>query len=253
VVPHNILLPVDFSAKEFRLEDCVNAFSHLPAKHFSTFFIGDYVRLKSDMAKVDRSDVQKRAESMSRKLKVDLKFIPCPGSLPSLWYQSRFADLMVLNLQVPDSSLMLSLLYAEKFFDDFACPVMLQGSLPKDQDEIIFLFDHDPSGLGALKSYLALFGEVSKDKKLTVVSLNSSEGPGIYFEKSLIQYLQQIFTNVGVLPMSKPDIEKNVISFASRASNPLIIIGKTAGHLFGQESNAQALTTHPMSLYYSNH
>lgn len=235
------------------MEDYVNAFGHLPMQHYSAFFISDYVRLKSEAVKVERPDVQKKAESAAKKHKVDLKFIPCPGSLPSLWYQSRFADLMVLPLQAPDSAHMLNVLQAEKFFDEFACPVMLQGCLPKDQDEIIYLFDHDPSCLGALKSFLSLFGEILKEKKLTVVSLNSGEGPGIYFEKSLIHYLQQIFTNVGILPMSRVDIEKNLISFATRAKKPFLIMGKSARHLFQDESNTGLMARNEMSLYYSNH
>lgn len=235
------------------MEDYVNAFSHFPMTHYSAFFISDYVRLKSEAVKPERMDVQKRAESAARKHKIDLKFIACPGSLPSLWYQSRFADLMVLPLQAPDSAHMLNVLHAEKFFDDFACPVMLQGCLPQDQDEVIFLFDHDPSGLGALKSFLALFGEILKGKKFTVISLNSSEGPGIYFEKSLILYLQQVFTNVGILPMSKVDIEANLMPYAMHAKKPFLVMGKIARHLFQEESNGRALAKNDMSLYYSNH
>ncbi len=253
MVPHNVLLPVDFSAKEFRLDDYVNAFSHLPLKHFSAFFIIDYLRLKSDVIRVDRSDVQKKTELAARKLNVDVKFIPCPGSLPSLWYQSRFADLITLKLQSHDSPHMLRLLHAEKFFDDFGCPALLQASAPQDQEEIIFLFDHDPSGLGALKSFLGLFGEMLKGRKFTVVSLSTGEGPGIYFEKSLIHYLQQIFNNVGILPISKADIEKNLMDFAARARKPFLIMGKTARHLFEEESNAETLATNGISLFYSNH
>lgn len=253
VVPHNILLPVDFSAKEFRLEEFANAFDHLPLKHFSAFFIHDYLRLKSEALKVDRPEVQKKAESSAKKLKIDLKFIHCPGSLPSLWYQSRFADLMMLDLQAPDSAHMLNLLQTEKFFDDFACPVLLKGCKPQELDEIIFLFDHDPSGLGALKSFLSLFGDAAKDRKLTVISLNSSEGPGIYFEKSLILYLQQIFDNVGLLPMNKTDIEKNIVSYASREAKSMLIMGKTGKQLFEKEPNIKALMASEISLYYSNH
>jgi hypothetical protein len=250
VVPHNILLPVDLSAKGFRLEDYVKTFSHLPSKHFSAFFITDYVRIRSDAVKTDRGDTQKKTELLARKLGVDLKFIACPGSLPSLWYQSRFADLLTLNLQ---DAHMLNTLYAEKFFDDFACPILLQEGLPEEQEEIIFLFDHDPTSLGSLKSFLALFGGISKEKKLTVISLNAHEGPGIYFEKSLIEYLQQIFDNVGLLPMAKNDIAKNVLSFASRARKPLVIMGKSGRLLFEDETTAQTLAMGEISLYYANH
>ncbi len=235
------------------MDDYADTFAHLPTKHFSAFFIHDYLRLKSEAVKFDRSDVQKKAESAARKLKIELKFIPCPGSLPSLWYQSRFADLMMINVQSDDSAHMLRSLNDEKFFDDFACPVLLHGGAAQDEEEIIFLFDHEPSGLGALKSFLSVFGEISKSRKFTVISLNASEGPGIYFEKSLILYLQQIFNDVGLLPMNKADIENSLMSFAARAKRPCLIMGKSARHLFGQESNAEILAAKGISLFYSNH
>lgn len=252
MVPHTILLPVDYSAKDFRAQDYAKIVSHLESKHFAAFFISDYLRIKSDASRLGRSDVYRSVESAAKKLKLDLKFITCPGSLPSLWYQSRFADLMILDLLTLDNARALNRLHAEKFFDDFGCPILLSGSLPEDQEDIIFLFDHDPSSLVALKSFLALFGEISKNKKLTVITINSSDGPGVYFEESLIHHLQQIFKNVGILPMQKTDIVSHLISFAAKATKPILIMGNLAQGLFNQESSAEALVMNKVSVYYSN-
>jgi hypothetical protein len=247
------LLPVDFSANDFRMEDHAKTFKHLGEKHFSAFFICDYIHKKIDPVKYDRSALQRKAETSAKKLKVDLKFIPCPGSLPSLWYQSRFADLLILSPLTGDSAASVRALYDEKFFDDFGCPVFLSGNAPADDEDIVFLFDNDPSGLTALKSYLGLFGGVSANKKLTIINISSVEGPGIYFEESLIHYLQRIFTNVGILPMNKADIERNLIEFAAKATRPLLIMGKSARSLLDHASTHGSLTMNNISIYYSIH
>ncbi len=248
---YNILFPVDFSSHGFSIDDYARAFSHLQGKQFSAFFLSDFMKEKNGHEENHRQERQKSLREAATSVKVDLKFIACPGSVLSLRYQSRFADLLVLSPLTGESQQMLTTLLDENIFDDFGCPVLVSANLADPYDEIIFLFDHDPTGLTALKSFHNLFSQISKNKKVTVITVNQDDMPEVFFEESLVHYLRGTFGNVGILPMNKGDMGKNLVTYAARSEHPLLIMGRSAQSLFEDKALLRALEQKKISVYYS--
>lgn len=117
---------------------------------------------------------------------------------------------------------------------------------------MIFLFDYDLSGLEAMKSFMYLFGNIASDKKLTVITVSPDDESGVSFEKSLIDYLQRSFTNVGILPMARAELSKKLVQFACRENRPILIMGRKALDLLKDGELSSDIVNHQISLFYSN-
>jgi len=253
-VNYTILLPVDFTPQGTRLENLAQVFSHLEDKRFSAFFLKDYVGHGSSHApfdEVEKLDIKLALQSDATKLNLELKFLNDQYSLLALAHQSRFADLLLLDPLNQEGVVSLSELPVD-FFEKMHCPLFLSNDMSQEYEEIIFLFDYDLKGLAALKSFHALFGEVSHKKKFTLITVSPEDEPGIYFEKSLVSYLQEVFENVGIHPMSRINLTENLVSYVSKLKKPLLIIGQSALALLENKSIAKRLMKNETSVYYSN-
>jgi len=253
-VNYTILLPVDFAPQGTSMESVAKAFSHLADKRFSAFFLKDYVgqgASHSPSAEVEKLDLKLSLQSDASKLNLELKFLNDQHSLLALAHQSRFADLLLLDPLNQDGVVSLSELPVD-FFEKMHCPLFLSNDMTHGYEEVIFLFDYDLKGLAALKSFHALFGEVSHKKKFTLITVSPEDEPGIFFEKSLVSYLQEVFENVGIHPMSRVNLTENLVSFVSKQNKPLLIIGQSALALLENKSLAKRLMKNETSVYYSN-
>jgi len=253
-VNYTILLPVDFTSQGTRMENVAKAFQHLADKRFSAFFIRDYVGPGSShppFADVEKLDMKLAMQSEASKLNVELKFLNDQNSLLALAHQSRFADLLLLDPLNKEGVVSLSELPVD-FFEKMHCPLFLSNDMTHEYEEIVFLFDYDLKGLAALKSFHAMFGEVSHKKKFTLITVSPEDEPGIFFEKSLVSYLQEVFENVGIHPMSRVNLTENLVSYVSKLSKPLLIIGQSALALLENKSLAKRLMKNETSVYYSN-
>ena len=251
---YTILLPVDFTPQGTKMEGLAKAFSHLADKRFSAFFLRDYIGsgpIHSPSAEVEKLDMKLAMQSDASKLNLELKFLNDQSSLLALAHQSRFADLLLLDPLNQEGVVSLSDLPVD-FFEKMHCPLFLSSDMTHEYEEIIFLFDYDLKGLAALKSFHALFGEVSRKKKFTLITVSPEDEPGIFFEKSLVSYLQEVFENVGIHPMSRVNLTENLVSYVTRQKKPLLIIGQSALALLENKSIAKRLMKNETSVYYSN-
>ena len=251
---YTILLPVDFSAHGPRMEEVAKIFSHLADKRFSAFFLRDYGTqgsLHSPAAEVEKLYMKLALQSEATSLNLELKFLNDQNGLLALANQSRFADLLLLDPLNEVGTISLGELPVD-FFEKMHCPLLLANDMTHEYEEIIFLFDYDLKGLAALKSFHALFGEVSHRKKFTLVTVCPDDEPGIFFEKSLVSYLQGVFENVGIHPMSRINLTENLVSFVSTAKKPLLIMGQSALALLENKTLADRLMKNETSVYYSN-
>ncbi len=251
---YTILLPVDFTPHRTRIENLAKAFSHLADKRFSAFFLRDYVSqvsVHSPAAEVEKLDQKLALQSEAATLNLELKFLNDQSSLQALVHQSRFADLLLLDPLNQEDGVSLNDLPVD-FFEKMHCPLFLSYDMTHEYEEIVFLFDYDLKGLAALKSFHALFGEVSRKKKFTLITVSPEDEPGIYFEKSLVSYLQEVFENVGIHPMSRINLTDNLVSYVSKLKKPLLIIGQSALALLENKSIAKRLMKNETSVYYSN-
>ena len=126
------------------------------------------------------------------------------------------------------------------YFDSFTIP-----------DEIVFLFDQDKASLAALKSFISLFGELAKEKRITIITVSPDDDEDINYEKCLVSYVQKEFDDVGIVPMQRYNLEEEVLKMLSKLETPLLIAGKPAIGLI--ENKMSRLAQYGISVYYSNH
>ncbi len=246
-----ILFPVDFQSG-MRLADYAHLLSHIDKKSFVGFFLHDLSRqLKLKGSDHKKNSIQSRLQEEARGLNLDIDFMN-QTSVNLLINQSRFADLIVISPVTRDAVLQLNHIFPDHFFDSIACPIFLSEDLLNPHYDILVLFDFEQSGLVALKSFLSFFGKVSRYKKVTLLTVSPDDSPEIFFEKYLVDYLQKFFNDVGIVPLNNKNVAQQVMAQATRLTQPVLVMGRTALDLLNNQELASQLVDHRMSIFYSN-
>lgn len=252
----HILFPVDFQPAHVHLADYAQLFSHVDNKSFTGFFLKDFVKHPKNKPitnlETGKADLQSYLEVEAKSLNLDISFIKSQANGNSLLNQSKFADLALINPITHDNIRYLIESFPEHFFEEVGCPIFLSEDLLDPYDEILVLFDYDQSGLAALKSFLTFFGKQSANKKVTILTVSPDDAPEIHLEKYLVSYLQKIFTDVGIVPMSNRDLDNQLVSYAEKLKKPVLVMGRAAVHLLNNSELAGKVADHHMSIFYSN-
>jgi hypothetical protein len=255
-VKKNILFPVDLQPSRYHLSDYARLLSHVDRKSFSAFFLKDFVKpSKSKTAgssDQDKLSVQNTLQEEAKSLEVEISFINSQPNANSLLIQSKFADLAVISPITHENICQLIKSFPDHFFEEVGCPILLSEDIIKPYEEILVLFDYDQSGLAALKSFISMFGKVSGDKKVTIITVSPDDAPEIHLEKYLVSYLQKIFHDVGIVPFSRQNLTDQLVSFASKLNKPLLVMGRAAVSLLKDNQLAKKVVDHHMSIFYSN-
>ena len=252
-----ILVPVDSTPGGIHISDYSSEFSHLDSKRFSGFFLRDLFS-KSEKSKIDpvvevaRIELENGLQAEAKNLNLPFKLLDCQNSLHALVYQSRFADVMMVSPFNSEMASYFERLFPDKLLSGIHCPLYLFSKNTDAFQEIIFVFDCSLSSLAALKSFVAIFGEKYKGSRITVVTVCSEEELGVYFEKCLIDYVQSIFSDVGILPMSNQNFMGSLITYCAKSSKPLLIMGQSALELIGSKELLNRIAKEEISLFYSN-
>lgn len=248
-----ILFPVDFQPTSVHLADYARFFAHLD-KSFTGFFLKDFVKQQKGkpVSEGDKSSLQTSLEEEAKHLNLDVNFIKSQPNGNTLLNQSKFADLVLINPVTKDNVNKLTQSFPDHFFEEIGCPIFISEGLLDPYEEILVLFDYDQSGLAALKSFLSFFGKISRKKKVTILTVSPDDAPEIHLEKYLVSYLQKIFDDVGIVPMSNRDLSGQLINFASKLSKPVLIMGRAALNLLKDNELASKVANHHMSIFYSN-
>lgn len=250
-----ILFPVDFQSSPIHLVDYARFFSHVD-KSFTGFFLKDFVKQQKGKGPGtndgDKSVIQASLEEEAKSLNLDINFIKSQPNGNTLLNQSKFADLVLINPITNDNVNKLAQSFPDHFFEEIGCPIFLSEDLLDPYHEILLLFDYDQSGLAALKSFLSFFGKISNTKKVTILTVSPDDAPEIHLEKYLVSYLQKIFADVGIVPMSNRDLSGQLVNFASKLNKPVLIMGRAALNLLKDSQLATQLASHHMSIFYSN-
>lgn len=249
----NILIPVDWQSQDVHLADYAEAFEHIDNKKFSAFFLDDFLKAgnPADRAtEADRLDFRFEIEKEARALNVDLQFLANTQNQVALQFQTRFADLLTIRVDHKSWSERYPDLPTD-FLETLGCPVMITSHLTKSFKEIIVFFDPDFTGLAALKTFLSLYGKLSKEKSMTVITVISHEDATIVTEKCLIEFLQKYFSNVGVLPVHQRNLSVRLDGLVQESNSPLLLMGRSARHFLINPSRMEQLIAQKGSLFYS--
>lgn len=249
-----ILFPVDFQPSQIHLADYAKLFAHIDKKSFTGFFIRDFVKQAKSKSgnEPDKATIQTSLEEEAKTLNLDMSFIKSQANTNSLVNQSKFADLALINPITHENISQLIKAFPDHFFEEVGCPIFISEDLLNPYEEILVLFDYDQSGLAALKSFLSFFGKQSSHKKVTILTVSPDDAPEIHLEKYLVSYLQKIFNDVGIVPMSNRDLASALVSYASKFNKPVLIMGRAALHLLNDSTLAVKMADHHMSVFYSN-
>ncbi len=201
----------------------------------------------------DKTALQNSLQDEAKTLDIDINFINSPSNSSGLMNQSKFADLTVISPITHDNMGQLIQSFPDHFFEEMGCPIFLTEDLAHSYEEILVLFDYDQSGLAALKSFLAMFGNVSHNKKVTIITVSPDDAPEIHLEKYLVSYLQKVFDDVGIVPFSNKSIIDQLVAYAEKINKPLLVMGRAAINLLKNNLLATKLADHHMSIFYSNH
>ena len=252
----NILFPVDLQPTTCHLSDYAHLLSHVD-KSFSAFFLKDFVKVPKGKSvssnEHEKLAMQNSLQEEAKNLSVDINFISAHANANSLLNQSKFADLAIISPITHENIGQLVKSFPDHFFEEIGCPILLSEDLLQPYEEILVLFDYDQSGLAALKSFLAIFGKVSGNKKVTIITVSPDDAPEIHLEKYLVSYLQKAFKDVGIVPFSNNNLADQLVSFASKLNKPMLVMGRAAVNLLKDSQLAMKIADHHMSLFYSNH
>jgi hypothetical protein len=255
-VKKNILFPVDLQPSRYHLSDYAHLLSHVD-KSFSAFFLKDFVKPpKGKTVSVNEQEKQAMQNSLQEEAKtldVDINFITAHANANSLLNQSKFADLAIISPITHENIGQLVKSFPDHFFEDIGCPILLSEDLLQPYEEILVLFDYEQSGLAALKSFLSIFGKVSGNRKVTIITVSPDDAPEIHLEKYLVSYLQKAFADVGIVPFSSQNLTDQLVSFASKLNKPLLVMGRAAVSLLKDGQLAKKMADSHMSLFYSTH
>jgi len=255
-VKKHILFPVDFQPSQPHLADYARLFSHVDSKSFAGFFLKDFVKHPKNKPVTstdsEKAEMQTTLEQEAKSLNLDVTFIKSQANGNSLLNQSKFADLAMINPITHENIGQLIESFPEHFFEEVGCPIFLSEDLLSPYEEILVLFDYDQSGLAALKSFLSFFGKESSNKKVTILTVSPDDAPEIHLEKYLVSYLQKIFTDVGIVPMSSRDLASQLVNYAEKLNKPVLVMGRAALHLLNNNELATKVADHHMSIFYSN-
>ncbi|NJN41339.1 MAG: hypothetical protein HC811_02955 [Flammeovirgaceae bacterium] len=252
-----ILVPVDSTPGGIQISDYSDTFSHLKTKRFSGFFLRDFFS-KSEKSKIDpvieveRIELEGELEAEAQHINLPFKLLDYQSNLQSLVYQSRFADVMVVGSFSPEMAAYFDRLFPEKLLSSIHCPLYLISKSTNDFQEIVFVFDCSVSSLAALKSFISMFGDKYYNTRITIVTVCPEQEAGVYFEKHLIDYVQNLFEDVGILPMSNKNLIENLINYGSKSTKPLLIMGQSALELIESKTFLKRIAGEGMSLFYSN-
>lgn len=247
-----ILFPADFNSAHVDLADYAKLFSHLEKKKFSVFFLSDLIRkTKTTYGEMEKLVVVKELETEAKKLDIEVKFIRNQPSTGSLFSQSCFADLVMINPITEETINSFTTTFSEEMLDSVSCPVFLSADLLNPYHEILIMVDFDTSVVAALKSFLLMFGDVSKNKKVTLLTLPPNNEEEICFEQDLVNFVRENFEDVGIVPMKGNNITQQLVVVASGMDKPLLIMGHSARNLFNHETMNE-MAGHNVSLYFSN-
>jgi hypothetical protein len=247
----NILIPVDFQGEHFALNQLDHLFAHVPGKRFTGFFLSDFVEPVKNDHPTERLEVQHEIGTKARQANVDFQFMMPLREDFAVVHQSRFADLALLG-PVNGSAKRWPQSRMVNFFNQLACPVMLLHETERPFQDILVYLDYDVTSLVALKTFLALFGDKIHGKNLTILASSPDDEPGIFFEKCLVGYLQKEFKSVGVVPINDKHREVQLLDFASKMENPLIIMGTAGKELMKKTSLSDRVLGNKISLLYAN-
>lgn len=150
-------------------------------------------------------------------------------SLPvqELRYESMFADLIIINEHETFSRSAESSAY--EFIDTLLaqthCPVLVVPDVFSPPQQLVFLYDGNPSSIFSIKLFGYLFGGLS-DLPVTVLTVNEGDTEELYLPENLQirSLIDRLFSNVSYQVL-KGNAREQILSGVGKESGKLVLLG----------------------------
>lgn len=249
----HIIMPLP-QANAILLDDYAKMFSHLPEKKFSVLVMSDFLKgkKKSKSEEDNREEFEEKLLEDAKKIRSEVEFIKSQASFDSLLSWSCFADLVSLPVINPKSLDQFNGVFPENVLGRMNCSLFISAYTFDAFDEIMIIGDYDQSIASALKSFLILFGEECKKKKVTLYTAAPEDEMSITFEQDLVWFLRKAFHDLGIVPIPSNEVGKQLAAFASKMEKPLLILGHRNQALLNSPELRKEITSKKLSIFYSN-
>lgn len=249
----HFIIPVH-QPTHFHLNNYAKAFGHIPEKKFSVFLMSDFIKgkAKNKVIEESREDFEQRITKESKGTKAEVNLIKNQNAFDSLISWSCFADLVSLQVITGQTLEQFNGVFPEGVLGSMNCSLFI-SSLPDNSfEEIMIVGDFDQSIVTALKSFLVLFGQLQKTKRVTLLTPVPEDEMSIVFEQDLVAFTKRSFHNVGIVPIKFIDLEKQLLSFSSNMEQPLLIFGSRNKSILNNSDIRKAIVDKKLSIFYSN-
>ncbi len=246
-----ILFPIDKSSSPTNLAELNNAFSNKEDAKYFAFFLSDKNGSK-DLDEPDRGREKAEAQVIwqaeAERLEMDLDFIHSKLSPNATAISSMFADLLIVASSDSEAIEFIKKKTSTDAANHFGCAVCITGEGLQSIGEILILVDYDYSVAIALKSFVNLFPQLFKNRKITIVTNSPSDDEQIAFEQNLVNFVKEYSSDVGIVPIGSGKGYEHMLKLAVNADHPLLIMGRSIREILNQ--NAIQNDKNKLSFYY---
>lgn len=163
-----------------------------------------------------------------------------------LYREAQFADVVVMseatvkNLHSSSESQ-----WNQSSFSSLGVPLLIIPENAEKPDEILITYNGLPQGIGAIKQFCQLMGDLCRRVKVTLLEMNHQKN---HYqpedERLLVEYLKQHCTNLGIYKMSDETPEK-VLQLINSSGNAIVVVGAFMD--IGEVDNISAID--PINLF----
>jgi hypothetical protein len=157
-----------------------------------------------------------------------LKSKLCTGEcfdIQSLNRETNFADLLIISQANFYQYLVDQPTYSEfqAFMQSSKCPILV---LPPHQQEIkeIFVLHQNDKLPPTIKSFASLFTSKIRKKEVSLLSFMPSDEEEIVNERSLVDYMSQHFSNIGLMVLHDGNLTERASDYVANSTNAIVLI-----------------------------
>lgn len=143
--------------------------------------------------------------------------------LEDLIFESRFADLLIIDADASNTNIGESNYYAKEILTKAECPVIITPASFKGIDEVVFCYDGSRSAVFAIKQFTYLFPQFN-DKKIVVLEVNEESISTIYEKEKIRGLLKGHYSQIGFQVLNgDPTIE--LFTYLLQKKDAFIVMG----------------------------
>jgi hypothetical protein len=234
-----VLFPIDKVSTPSNLRELSNAFSDKEDTKYFAFFLSE--KKNGNKIPDSRETVLEKAETQviwqaeAERLQMNLDFID-PKSSTITSTSCFFADLLVVGSADDEALDFIRRKISSDTATRLGCAVCITGETLQNVGEIFILVDYDYSVAIALKSFVQLFLQLFKNKKITIVTTSPSNEEQIAFEQNLVNFVKEYSTDVGIVPIGSGKGYEHMLKLAEKAEHPLVIMGRSIREILNEKT-----------------